>query len=147
LLADFARRPELTAATRALPFLLSLSLIGFVGPEGEKFESSSLLILCNRLFSVSTGIAILFYKSRQNPQHGRFAARLRPSSPVLAYCAVAVSNFLSTMCQYEALRYVSYTTQSVSAGPGGRGFGSSGLEADFDAVSLVSLRSWPNAPR
>lgn len=44
-------------------------------------------------------MAILLYKSRQQPANGPFTARLRPKSPLFAYAAVAVSNFLSTMCQ------------------------------------------------
>lgn len=96
------------------------------------------------MFSVSTGIAIVLYKSWRNPQHGSFVKRLRPANPLFAYGAVAVSNFLSTMCQYEALRYVSYTTQSVSHQPTSqRGYLSlPGLTRGF-----VFVRSLPSAQR
>ncbi|GAA5870585.1 hypothetical protein JCM1840_004808 [Sporobolomyces johnsonii] len=84
------------------------------GPNNEHFTSSSLLIVANRVFSISVGLLILFYKSRQSPESGYFARRLRPASPYFAYASVAVFNFLSTSCQYQALRYVSYTTQSLA---------------------------------
>ncbi|KAM0747236.1 UAA-domain-containing protein [Meredithblackwellia eburnea MCA 4105] len=93
---------------------------GTYGEENAKFTSSSLLILFNRIFSVATGLFILFLKSpsvsRTAAASGApsFSARLRPKSSLFAYAAVALSNFLSTTCQYEALKYVSYTTQSLA---------------------------------
>ncbi|GJN94068.1 hypothetical protein Rhopal_007132-T1 [Rhodotorula paludigena] len=64
------------------------------GPNDEHFTSSSLLIVFNRLFSISTALALLYFQSR--------------------HASVAAFNFLSTTCQYQALRYVSYTTQSLA---------------------------------
>ncbi|KAK4046517.1 hypothetical protein OIO90_006546 [Microbotryomycetes sp. JL221] len=61
-----------------------------------------------------TGCIILWLKSRQEPRHGSFYTRLRPSSPFIAYASVAFLNFLSTTCQYESLKYVSFTTQSLA---------------------------------
>lgn len=87
---------------------------GTYGAQDEHFTSSSLLILANRIFSVSVGFTILFYKSRQSPEAGTFVARCRPAHPYFAYASVAVFNFLSTTCQYQALRYVTYTTQSLA---------------------------------
>ncbi|POY74919.1 hypothetical protein BMF94_1895 [Rhodotorula taiwanensis] len=83
-------------------------------PHKEHFTSSSLLIVFNRLFSTSSGLAILMHKTRQQPENGSFAQRLKPASPYFAYALVALCNFLSTSCQYQALRYVSYTTQSLA---------------------------------
>ncbi|KAK4046027.1 hypothetical protein OIV83_006416 [Microbotryomycetes sp. JL201] len=85
-----------------------------IGPNNEHFTSSSLLIVVNRIFSITTGCVILWYKTSRMPEHGSFAARLRPASPYVAYASVALFNFLSTTCQYEALKYVSYTTQSLA---------------------------------
>ncbi|GAA5962683.1 hypothetical protein JCM3765_006165 [Sporobolomyces pararoseus] len=84
------------------------------GPNDEHFTSSSLLIVVNRLFSIGVGLAILFYKTRSDKESGTFSQRLTPASPLTAYGSVAVFNFLSTSCQYQALRYVSYTTQSLA---------------------------------
>ncbi|GAA6020684.1 hypothetical protein JCM11491_000513 [Sporobolomyces phaffii] len=84
------------------------------GPNEQHFTSSSLLIVVNRVFSIGVGLAILLYKTRGDVDSGTFSQRLRPASPLSAYAAVAMSNFLSTSCQYQALRYVSYTTQSLA---------------------------------
>ncbi|GAA5982504.1 hypothetical protein JCM10908_006676 [Rhodotorula pacifica] len=84
------------------------------GPDKEHFTSSSLLIVFNRIFSVSVGLAILAFKTRRQPENGSFRQRLKPASPYFAYALVAACNFLSTSCQYQALRYVSYTTQSLA---------------------------------
>ncbi|BGP27902.1 hypothetical protein JCM10295v2_006889 [Rhodotorula toruloides] len=84
------------------------------GPKNEHFTSSSLLIVFNCLFSIVVGLAILQWKTRQPPEQGGFSQRLRPASPYYAYASVALANFASTTCQYQALRYVSYTTQSLA---------------------------------
>ncbi|GAA6062280.1 hypothetical protein JCM10212_000940 [Sporobolomyces blumeae] len=84
------------------------------GPNDEHFTSSSLLIVANRLFSILVGLVILFIKTRSSTDSGSFTERLRPASSYSAYGSVAVFNFLSTSCQYQALRYVSYTTQSLA---------------------------------
>ncbi|BGP74088.1 hypothetical protein NBRC10513v2_007520 [Rhodotorula toruloides] len=84
------------------------------GSNNEHFTSSSLLIVFNRLFSIAVGLGILLWKTRQQPEHGGFSQRLRPASPYYAYASVALANFASTTCQYQALRYVSYTTQSLA---------------------------------
>ncbi|GAA5838457.1 hypothetical protein JCM11251_003396, partial [Rhodosporidiobolus azoricus] len=84
------------------------------GSNEEHFTSSSILIVFNRLFSIAVGLIILLYKSRQQPELGTFTKRLRPASPHFAYASVAIFNFLSTTCQYQALCYVSYTTQSLA---------------------------------
>ncbi|BGP58402.1 hypothetical protein JCM8202_001905 [Rhodotorula sphaerocarpa] len=84
------------------------------GPQHEHFTSSSLLIVFNRIFSVSVGLGILAFKAKKQPEHGSFTQRLKPASPYFAYALVAVFNFFSTTCQYQALRYVSYTTQSLA---------------------------------
>lgn len=47
---------------------------------------------------------------------------VRPVAPLSAYGAVSVSNLISTSCQYEALKYVSFASQTLakSAKVGGR---------------------------
>lgn len=39
---------------------------------------------------------------------------LAPGAPITAYSAIAMSNMLATTCQYEALRYVSFPTQTLA---------------------------------
>jgi hypothetical protein len=64
------------------------------------------LVLCNRLFSMTTGFTIIMLKSfKQNSSaHIPLSVRLKPASPIYAYAAVALLNFCSTFCQYEALK-------------------------------------------
>ncbi|KAM0753575.1 UAA transporter [Meredithblackwellia eburnea MCA 4105] len=96
---------------------------GSYGPNHERFTSSALLIIVNRLFSIATALAIIASRkdsggspSDLENQTGRTGKwrRLYPASPLFAYAAVALFNFLSTSAQYEALKYVSYTTQSLA---------------------------------
>nr|XP_019043781.1 hypothetical protein I302_08362 [Kwoniella bestiolae CBS 10118]OCF22711.1 hypothetical protein I302_08362 [Kwoniella bestiolae CBS 10118] len=56
------------------------------------------------------GIAAAIYMQRC--RHGN---SLRPRHPVYAYAPVSLFNFASTLCQYEALKYVSFTTQTLGA--------------------------------
>ena len=78
--------------------------------DGARFTSSSLLILVNRLFSISAAICIIVIKTGS----AGIASRIKPARPLSAYAAVAGFNFLSTTCQYEALKWVSYTSQSLA---------------------------------
>jgi adenosine 3'-phospho 5'-phosphosulfate transporter B2 len=39
---------------------------------------------------------------------------LAPGAPMMAYLAIAFSNMMATTCQYEALRYVSFPTQTLA---------------------------------
>ncbi|KAI8523890.1 hypothetical protein RHMOL_Rhmol13G0106900 [Rhododendron molle] len=76
-------------------------------PYGEKkeyFKYSLFLVFCNRLTTsaVSAG-AILASKKA-----------LDPVAPVYKYCLLSVSNIVTTTCQYEALKYVSFPVQTLA---------------------------------
>jgi hypothetical protein len=71
--------------------------------NNERFTSSSLLIIFNRIYSILTGLVIIYFKTSSFNQ---FKSRLSPNSNYSSYAAVAIFNFLSTSCQYQALRYV-----------------------------------------
>lgn len=75
---------------------------GRYGAEQEKFTAASLLVLCNRLFSMFVGIAIILLKQMRKGSGVNsltLGQRLKPASPIYAYCAVAVLNFLATFCR------------------------------------------------
>ena len=36
---------------------------------------------------------------------------MRPAAPVYAYAAVSLSNVVATLCQYEALKYLTFPLQ------------------------------------
>lgn len=74
------------------------------GSQREVFPHSAFLVLCNRLLAVAA-LAI----------HSRVCGlTLTPIAPIQSYCMVSASNMLSTLCQYEALKYVSYVTQTLA---------------------------------
>lgn len=82
--------------------------------DEQHFTSSPLLILFNRIFSISFALCILFaYSARRTGSGGPgsvingtapFRELLKPRQQIKAYLAVAMFNFASTACQYEALR-------------------------------------------
>jgi len=71
---------------------------------GGKHISSVFLVMCNRVTSMT--IAVIGIMS----QGEAFA----PGAPLTAYSAIAFSNMMATTCQYEALRYVSFPTQTLA---------------------------------
>lgn len=75
------------------------------GPNVEHFESSSLLILCNRCFAMAFAVLIVAVKHRGSST--AILRNLRPTAPLKHFAYVAGWNFLSSSCQYQALAFVS----------------------------------------
>ncbi|KAH7666007.1 UAA transporter protein [Dioscorea alata] len=76
-------------------------------PYGEKkelFRYSLFLVFCNHLATsaVSDGALLASRKT------------IDPVAPVYKYCTILVSNILTTTCQYEALKYVSFPVQTLA---------------------------------
>lgn len=74
------------------------------GPNGEKFTDTALLVFINRLISIILALIILTVQQKET-----FA----PIAPLHYYFYISASNFLSTFCQYEALKYVTFPTQTL----------------------------------
>ncbi|KAF9604645.1 hypothetical protein IFM89_008976 [Coptis chinensis] len=76
-------------------------------PYGEKkeyFKYSLFLVFCNLIMtSAVSGAALLASKKA-----------LDPVAPIYKYCLISVSNILTTTCQYEALKYVSFPVQTLA---------------------------------
>ncbi|WVQ69626.1 uncharacterized protein L199_007846 [Kwoniella botswanensis] len=72
--------------------------------DGVKFRSTVILVAFNRI----AGIAVAVYMQRFH-----LGNSLKPHHPVYAYATISLFNFASTLCQYEALKYVSFTTQTL----------------------------------
>ncbi|KAL0907210.1 hypothetical protein M5K25_025764 [Dendrobium thyrsiflorum] len=74
------------------------------GEDKEYFRFSLFLVLCNRIITsaVSGGVLLISEKT------------LIPAAPMHKYCAVSLSNILTTTCQYEALKYVSFPVQTLA---------------------------------
>ncbi|CAA7389584.1 unnamed protein product [Spirodela intermedia] len=76
-------------------------------PYGEKknyFRYSLFLVFCNRITTSAVSAGFLLGSSKA----------LDPVAPIYKYCAVSVSNILTTTCQYEALKYVSFPVQTLA---------------------------------
>jgi adenosine 3'-phospho 5'-phosphosulfate transporter B2 len=121
-------KPEIKPATpETLPYnvRLGLSVFGIMGffllygvlqerimttPYGEDaegnpvyFEETTFLVLSNRVFAAFVACVVLIYKGQS----------LKNAAPLHKYLGVSASNFSATWCQYEALKYVNFPTQTL----------------------------------
>jgi adenosine 3'-phospho 5'-phosphosulfate transporter B2 len=67
------------------------------------FEDTEFLVLSNRVFAAFVAACILIYRGQS----------LKNAAPLHKYLGVSVSNFSATWCQYEALKYVNFPTQTL----------------------------------
>jgi len=67
------------------------------------FEETTFLVLSNRVFAAIVACCILIQKGQS----------LKNAAPLQKYLGVSISNFSATWCQYEALKYVSFPTQTL----------------------------------
>ncbi|KAE9463511.1 hypothetical protein C3L33_04587, partial [Rhododendron williamsianum] len=74
------------------------------GENKEYFRYSLFLVFCNRLMTSAVSAGALLASKKA----------LDPVAPVYKYCLVSVSNILTTTCQYEALKYVSFPVQTLA---------------------------------
>ncbi|GAB2214712.1 hypothetical protein Droror1_Dr00019074 [Drosera rotundifolia] len=74
------------------------------GPNSEYFKYSLFLVFCNRLTTSAVSACSLVASKKV----------LDPVAPVYKYCLVSVTNILTTTCQYEALKYVSFPVQTLA---------------------------------
>jgi adenosine 3'-phospho 5'-phosphosulfate transporter B2 len=72
----------------------------------EYFKITVFLVLINRLVACTVGLLGMLFKD----------PALKPGQEVPAlwkYCMISCSNICATTCQYEALKYVSFPTQTL----------------------------------
>ncbi|CAA0832939.1 UDP-galactose/UDP-glucose transporter 5B [Striga hermonthica] len=74
------------------------------GPGKEYFKHSLFLVFCNRIATSAVSAGVLLASKKA----------LDPVAPIYKYGAVSVSNILTTTCQYEALKYVSFPVQTLA---------------------------------
>ncbi|KAB5520283.1 hypothetical protein DKX38_024602 [Salix brachista] len=74
------------------------------GSNKEFFKHSLFLVFCNRITTSAVSAATLVASKKA----------LNPVAPVYKYCLISVSNILTTTCQYEALKYVSFPVQTLA---------------------------------
>lgn len=74
------------------------------GEEKEYFRYSLFIVLCNRVLTVAVSSILLLNQRKA----------IAPAAPMYKYGAVSISNILTTTCQYEALKYVSFPVQTLA---------------------------------
>ncbi|KFK33993.1 hypothetical protein AALP_AA5G087900 [Arabis alpina] len=74
------------------------------GINKEYFKHSLFLVFCNRLTTSAVSAASLLASKKV----------LDPVAPVYIYCLISITNILTTTCQYEALKYVSFPVQTLA---------------------------------
>jgi drug/metabolite transporter (DMT)-like permease len=87
------------------------------------FTSSIFLVLSNRVCALLVGGLALFYTSssrtNHHDQHPHDRSNKKkywwwPDSSLENYACVAFSNLMSTLCQYEVLKYLSYAISTLA---------------------------------
>jgi drug/metabolite transporter (DMT)-like permease len=96
--------------------------------NSETFESPPLLVLCNRVISLATGLVLVQFQpptlllptttslpllQTWTQKLSAIATRIRPASPFIYYGLVAVLNNAATLSQYASLSYLSFTTSTL----------------------------------
>lgn len=71
--------------------------------KGEQFRDSQFLVFMNRILALTvSGLWCVLFKQ---PRHG---------APMYKYSFASLSNIMSSWCQYEALKYISFPTQVLA---------------------------------
>ncbi len=71
--------------------------------DGEKFTNSQFLVFVNRVLALI--VAGVYISMTTQPRH---------TAPLYKYSYSSISNTLSSWCQYEALKFVSFPTQVLA---------------------------------
>ncbi|PWZ16800.1 hypothetical protein Zm00014a_030936, partial [Zea mays] len=74
------------------------------GADKEFFRYSLFLVFCNRITTSMVSAMVLLASKKS----------LDPVAPLHKYGVVSISNILTTTCQYEALKYVSFPVQTLA---------------------------------
>lgn len=72
--------------------------------SGEFFKNSQFLVFINRILAFIIGCTVLVLQ-RPQPRH---------TAPLFKYSYSSFSNIMSSWCQYEALKFVSFPTQVLA---------------------------------
>jgi solute carrier family 35 (adenosine 3'-phospho 5'-phosphosulfate transporter), member B2 len=74
--------------------------------QGEYFKNSLVLVFANRIAAAIVAAAILIVKGD--------ISELKNKAPLYKYFAISFSNVVATSCQYEALKWVTFPTQTLA---------------------------------
>jgi len=73
------------------------------GVEQERFKNAAYLVFNNRMVAIFIALGMIWYNNE----------KVKNGAPIPNFFGVSVSNTIATLCQYEALRYVSFPTQTL----------------------------------
>jgi len=82
--------------------IMTTNYVDSLGNKG-RFNDSQFLVFVNRILAFA--IALLVIMLRRQPRH---------KAPLFKYSYCSFSNIMSSWCQYEALKYVSFPTQVLA---------------------------------
>eukprot|EP00092_Neocalanus_flemingeri_P107816 GFUD01138386.1.p1 GENE.GFUD01138386.1~~GFUD01138386.1.p1 ORF type:complete len:506 (+),score=138.74 GFUD01138386.1:120-1637(+) len=82
--------------------IMTTNYVDSLGNKG-KFNDSQFLVFVNRILAFA--LALLVIMIRRQPRH---------KAPLFKYSYCSFSNIMSSWCQYEALKYVSFPTQVLA---------------------------------
>ncbi|CAD5208726.1 unnamed protein product [Bursaphelenchus xylophilus] len=71
--------------------------------EQDHFTDAQFLVLANRVVALAVAVSYLWWDWKNQPPH---------APPLYMYAFCSISNTLSSYCQYEALKFVSFPTQT-----------------------------------
>ncbi|XP_046914334.1 adenosine 3'-phospho 5'-phosphosulfate transporter 1 [Dermatophagoides farinae] len=98
--------------------LLSIISVDSLDPNmiNIKFRNAQFLVLINRVLAFIIAVIVLLYQQNYHSshQHKSFFRTKQPPFYMYIYCSL--SNIMSSWCQYEALKYVSFPAQVLSKG-------------------------------
>lgn len=82
--------------------IMTTNYVDSLGNKG-KFNDSQFLVFVNRILAFA--LALIVIMMRRQPRH---------KAPLFKYSYCSFSNIMSSWCQYEALKYVSFPTQVLA---------------------------------
>ncbi|KAJ3688366.1 hypothetical protein LUZ61_017530 [Rhynchospora tenuis] len=105
----------LSCALAVAGVMITLVIYGFLqekimageygtGDNKEKFTFSIFLVFCNRITTSTVSATVLLATNKS----------VNPVAPIYKYCGVSITNIISTTCQYEALKFVSFPVQTLA---------------------------------
>ncbi|WKY08915.1 hypothetical protein Q1695_001804 [Nippostrongylus brasiliensis] len=84
--------------------IITRGYVTFQSGEMSRFGDAQFLVFCNRVVAIFVCAVVLFMSWRRQPPHAQ---------PLYVHSFTSISNTMSTWCQYEALKYVSFPTQTI----------------------------------
>ena len=82
--------------------IMTRQYVDSTGQVGQ-FKDSQFLVFVNRIMAF--GVALLMMTLTKQPRH---------RAPIYKYSYCSMSNILSSWCQYEALKFISFPTQTLA---------------------------------